>query len=155
MVSSDCNVQLCHNYHAELKLAAEQAEAEERDRAATEANPQDPAGQPQEAPEQPGHARKGPAHQTASQEGPVAPRATPKGATPRAAAGPHARFAESLALAGVAEEDRPGPGLGCRLCLCYVKDKVQQSRDMQALQHMMFSSRLPFRLLLRCLGLPS
>lgn len=92
--------------HAELQLAAQQAEAEERAQAASNLDPQHPAKQPHTAPQQPGLAQKGTPHQAAAQEGPLAPSGTPKAATPRAAVGSHARFAETLAAADVGEQDR-------------------------------------------------
>ena len=96
--------------HAELQLAAQQAEAEERAQAADNSDAQYPAQQPYTAPQQPGLTPKGTPHQAAAQEGPLAPSGTPKAATPRAAVGSHAHFAETPAAADVGEQDRIGLG---------------------------------------------
>ena len=95
--------------HAELQLAAQQAEEEERAQAADNSDPQPPAQQPHTAPQQPGLTPKGTPHQAAVQEGPPAPSGTPKAATPRAAVGSHAHFAETPA-ADMGEQDRIGLG---------------------------------------------
>ncbi|DBB18146.1 TPA: hypothetical protein ACH3X3_003120 [Trebouxia sp. C0006] len=94
---------------AELQLAAQQAEEEERAQAADNSDPQPPAQQPHTAPQQPGLTPKGTPHQAAVQEGPPAPSGTPKAATPRAAVGSHAHFAETPA-ADMGEQDRIGLG---------------------------------------------
>ncbi|DBA71529.1 TPA: hypothetical protein ACH3X2_011310 [Trebouxia sp. C0005] len=95
---------------AELQLAAQQAEAEERAQAAIDSDALHPAQQPLTAPQQPGLAQKGTIHQATAQEGPPAPSGTPKAATPRAAIGSHARCAETLAAADPGEQDCIGLG---------------------------------------------
>ncbi len=107
MYHSNLPVSLC--CHAELQLAAQQAEAEERAQAASDSDPQPPAQQPHTAPQQPGLTPKGTPHQAAAHEGPRAPSGTPKAATPRAAVGSHAHFAETPA-ADMGEQDRIGLG---------------------------------------------
>lgn len=93
-----------------MQLAAQQAEAEERAQAAIDSDALHPAQQPLTAPQQPGLAQKGTIHQATAQEGPPAPSGTPKAATPRAAIGSHARFAETLAAADPGEQDCIGLG---------------------------------------------
>ncbi|DBA87421.1 TPA: hypothetical protein ACH3X1_004467 [Trebouxia sp. C0004] len=95
---------------AELQLAAQQAEAEERAQAANDSDPQHLEQQPHTAPQQPGLAPKGTPLHAPAHEGPPAPSRTPKAATPRAAVGSHARFAEMPAAADVGEQDRLGLG---------------------------------------------
>ncbi len=101
-------VSLC--CHAELQLATQQAEAEERAQAADDVDAQPPAQQTHTAPQQPGLTPKGTPHQAAAQEGPRASLGTPKAATSRAAVGSHAHFAETPAVADVGEQDRIGLG---------------------------------------------
>ncbi len=108
MYHSSLPVSLC--CHAELQLAAQQAEAEERAQAANDSDAQHPVQQPHTVPQQPGLTPKGTPHQAAAQEGPPAPSGTPKAATPRTAVGSHAHFAETLAAADVGEQDRIGLG---------------------------------------------